>query len=58
MADCANCELRLGCETSSVLAEAVAAFLAVLDRTTLEVAAQSARPAFAGWSAGKAPVVK
>lgn len=50
MADCANCELRLGCETSSVLAEAVAAFLAVLDRTTLAVAAQSARPAFPAWS--------
>ena len=50
MADCANCQLRLGCETSSILAEAVGAFMAVLDRTTLEVAAQSARPAFSAWS--------
>ena len=53
MADCGACELRPGCETSSVLAEALAAFMAVLNKTTLAVAAQSARPAFAAWSAGK-----
>ncbi|WP_312162606.1 Rrf2 family transcriptional regulator [Phenylobacterium sp.] len=53
MADCANCELRLGCETSSILADAVAAFMAVLDRTSLAQAAQSARPAFAAWTAGR-----
>ena len=52
MADCASCQLRLGCETSSILAEAVGAFMAVLDRTTLEVAAQSARPAFSAWISG------
>lgn len=53
MADCANCELRLGCETSSVLAQAVAAFFAVLDQTSLAVAAQSGRPAFSAWTAAK-----
>ncbi|MBP6876901.1 MAG: Rrf2 family transcriptional regulator [Phenylobacterium sp.] len=52
MADCANCQLRLGCETSSILAEAVAAFMAVLDRTTLALAAQSARPAYSAWISG------
>jgi Rrf2 family nitric oxide-sensitive transcriptional repressor len=52
MADCANCQLRLGCETSSVLAEAVAAFFSVLDRTSLEVAARSGRPAFSPWASG------
>ena len=52
MADCANCQLRLGCETSSILAEAIAAFMAVLDRTTLALAAQSARPAYSAWISG------
>lgn len=55
MADCANCELRLGCETSSVLAGAVAAFMAVLDGTSLAAAAQSARPAYPAWAAAKSP---
>lgn len=53
MADCGHCELRLGCETSSVLAQAVAAFFAVLDQTSLAVAAQSARPAHSPWTLGK-----
>jgi len=40
LADCAHCELRHDCNTSPLLAEALAAFLAVLDRTTLAEAAR------------------
>lgn len=50
MADCASCQLRAGCETSSVLADAVAAFLAVLDATTLAKAAEAKRPAVGAWA--------
>lgn len=50
LADCANCTLRLDCSTSSVLARAMAAFLAVLDETTLEEAARTHAPAFAPWA--------
>jgi Rrf2 family nitric oxide-sensitive transcriptional repressor len=50
IADCANCALRDDCATSGILAEALAAFLAVLDRTTLADAARRGQPAFAGWS--------
>jgi len=50
IADCANCELRSDCTTSSVLAEALAAFLAVLDRTTLAEAAKPGEPAFSAWA--------
>lgn len=39
LADCDHCALRFDCATSGVLNEALAAFLAVLDRTTLEQAA-------------------
>lgn len=35
LADCANCALRDDCVLSGVLAEALSAFLAVLDRYTL-----------------------
>jgi Rrf2 family nitric oxide-sensitive transcriptional repressor len=35
LADCANCIIAPACRLSSVLDEALAAFLAVLDRTTL-----------------------
>lgn len=40
LADCANCGLRGDCATSPLLAEALAAFLAVLDRTTMAEAAK------------------
>lgn len=50
LADCAHCALSGDCFTSSVLAEALSAFLAVLDRTTLAAAAQSHAPAFAPWA--------
>jgi Rrf2 family nitric oxide-sensitive transcriptional repressor len=50
LADCANCELRHDCATSPLLAEALAAFLAVLDGTTLAEAAHRHVPAFALWA--------
>ena len=50
LADCAGCQLRGDCGTSSVLAEALAAFLAVLDRTTLADAAKKGPPAYAAWA--------
>jgi Rrf2 family nitric oxide-sensitive transcriptional repressor len=50
LADCATCELRHDCETSGLLAEALGAFMAVLDRTTLAEAARPGKPAFPGWS--------
>lgn len=53
MADCASCELRQGCETSSILAEATAAFLAVLDGKSLEAAAQAGRAAFPAWMSAR-----
>lgn len=49
LADCAHCELRGDCTTSGLLAEALDAFLAVLDRKTLAEAAAPGRPAFAPW---------
>ena len=51
LADCAGCELRGDCGTSNILAEALAAFLAVLDRCTLAEAARRGGPAFAAWAA-------
>lgn len=45
LADCANCVLQTDCWTSNVLAEALGAFLAVLDRTTLREGSQQGRPA-------------
>ena len=50
LADCANCVLRGDCGTSGLLAEALAAFLAVLDRTTLAAAAHRHAPAFGPWA--------
>jgi Rrf2 family nitric oxide-sensitive transcriptional repressor len=50
LADCANCELRSDCATSGLLAEALAAFLAVLDRKTLAQAAQREAPTNSVWA--------
>lgn len=47
LADCGRCALRFDCTTSGVLDEALAAFLAVLDRTTLAQAARRAPTVFA-----------
>ena len=44
LADCAGCALNGDCNTSPLLAEALAAFLAVLDRTTLAEAALRREP--------------
>lgn len=44
LADCAGCALSGDCNTSPLLAEALAAFLAVLDRTTLAEAALRRSP--------------
>lgn len=49
LADCGRCELRNDCSTSGLLGEALEAFLAVLDRTTLAQAAKRGQPAFAPW---------
>jgi len=40
LADCAGCALREDCNTSPLLADALSAFLAVLDRSTLADAAK------------------
>jgi len=50
LADCGNCALRDDCSTSGLLAEALAAFMAVLDRVTLAEAAKRGQPAFAPWT--------
>lgn len=50
LADCGSCALRVDCSTSNVLAEALAAFLAVLDRTTLADAAKPGGPAVSPWT--------
>lgn len=47
LADCANCALQGDCNTSPLLAEALAAFLEVLDRTSLADAAKRRLPASA-----------
>ena len=44
LADCASCALNDDCNASPLLAEALAAFLAVLDRTTLAEAAKRRLP--------------
>ena len=44
LADCAGCALQGDCNTSPLLAEALAAFLAVLDRTSLADAAKRRLP--------------
>ena len=50
LADCAGCALRSDCSTSGLLVEALAAFMAVLDRTTLAQAAKRGQPAWANWA--------
>lgn len=50
LADCASCVLRADCATSGILGRAMAAFLAVLDETTLSQAADTGSPAFPAWS--------
>jgi len=52
LADCGRCGLRFDCATSGVLSEALAAFIAVLDRTTLEDAARRVPTGFAAPSTG------
>ena len=52
LADCGRCALRFDCATSGVLSEALAAFIAVLDRTTLADAARQVPTAFAAAAAG------
>lgn len=51
LADCASCVLRANCALSGVLAEALKAFLAVLDRYTLADVSREGIPAFAPWAA-------
>lgn len=50
LADCGTCALRFDCSTSGILAEALGAFLAVLDRTTLAQAAARGSPAVPAWT--------
>jgi len=50
LADCANCALKADCVLSSALAEALGAFLGVLDRYTLADVAREGVPAFAPWA--------
>lgn len=47
IADCAGCAMKDDCSTSSLFADALAAFLAVLDRTTLAEAARRKLPLLA-----------
>ena len=47
LADCGSCELRFDCATAGYLNDALAAFLAVLDKTTLSDAARRTPTAFA-----------
>lgn len=49
LADCANCALKADCALSGVLAEALEAFLGVLDRYTLADVSREGVPAFAPW---------
>ena len=46
LVDCARCELRFDCATMGVLDQALNAFLAVLDRTSLAQAARRTRTGF------------
>lgn len=50
LADCARCALRADCALSGILAEALGAFLAVLDRYTLADAARHGASAFPAWA--------
>ena len=49
LADCGRCALKADCALSGVLAEALDAFLAVLDRYSLADVAREGVPAFAPW---------
>lgn len=51
LADCATCALRADCALSGVLAEALEAFLSVLDRYTLADVSKQGVAAFAPWAA-------
>lgn len=55
LADCARCALRHDCAMSGMLAEALDAFLGVLDRYTLADAARAGVPAFPGWALPSVP---
>lgn len=50
LANCGGCALRADCGTSGLLADALAAFFAVLDRTTLAEAAAPGKPANPAWA--------
>jgi Rrf2 family nitric oxide-sensitive transcriptional repressor len=50
LADCATCALRDDCGASGLLSEALAAFMAVLDGTTLAQAAMRGDRPFGGWA--------
>jgi len=50
LADCAHCVLKAGCGLSGVLAEALKAFMAVLDRYSLADVSAEGAPAFAPWA--------
>lgn len=50
LADCAQCRLKADCGLSPVLAEALEAFLGVLDRYTLADVAREGTPAFVPWA--------
>ncbi len=50
LADCAGCALKADCGLSSVLAEALAAFMGVLDRYTLADVSREGGAAFAPWA--------
>jgi Rrf2 family transcriptional regulator, nitric oxide-sensitive transcriptional repressor len=50
LAECGTCALRDGCAASPILAEALDAFLAVLDGKTLLDAARTGVKAFAQWT--------
>jgi len=50
LADCASCALKADCALSSILAEALAAFLGVLDRYSLADVSREGVPAFAPWA--------
>lgn len=50
LADCATCALRADCALSGVLAEALEAFLGVLDRYTLADVSREGVAAFAPWA--------
>lgn len=57
LADCGRCALRFDCATSGVLSEALAAFIAVLDRTTLAEAARRVPTAFAAAAPGSPEII-